>query len=145
MGHLRASQLTPALAAFAVLGVLSLALPMRLPDGGSDRSIADCLTLADSPSHDLAALERCHQLVPTDVELAADLAAEYAKTRPDAAIEIYKKILELDPLYAEVRLRLARLLRDNGDDAGARSQVDAALRIQPNRRALTEFPSATKP
>jgi tetratricopeptide (TPR) repeat protein len=137
---LRESRLTPVLAALVVLTVFWMVLPVSLPDRGAEPSIADCLVLADSPSRDLAALERCHAIVPADVELAADLGAAYeAAGRPGDAIEMYRRIIEQDPLYADVRLRLAQLLRDRGDESGARSQIDAALTIQPNRRMAIEL------
>jgi tetratricopeptide (TPR) repeat protein len=131
--------LTPVLAAGAALGVLWLALPIGLAETGNEPSTADCITLADAPSDNLQTLERCHQIVPNDVELAADLAALYEKGRPADAIALYQQILERDPWYADVRLRLARLLRDHGDPAAAQAQIDAALAVQPNRRALTDF------
>ena len=136
--------MTPVLAAGAALGVLWLALPIGLPATGSEPSTADCLTLADAPSDKLQTLERCHHLVPNDVELAADLAALYEQGRPGDAIALYKQILERDPSYADVRLRLARLLRDHGDPAAAQAQIDAALAVQPNRRALTDFRAGAK-
>ena len=142
MGRLRASQSAPVLAALAVLGVLWIVLPVRLPETGSEPSLADCLTMADSRSQDLAALERCHAIVPADVELSADLGSAYeAARRQDDAIAIYRQVIDLDPLYGDLRLRLAQLLRDRGDTAGARAQIDAALKVQPNRRALTGFQS----
>lgn len=146
MGHLRATPLTPVLAAIAMAGLLWMVLPMQPPVAAGEPSTADCLTLADSPSNDLNALERCHALVPADVELAADLGAAYqAAGRSGEAVAIYRQIIERDPLYAEIRLRLARLLREQGDEPGARSQIDAALLVQPNRRALTEFASGDRP
>lgn len=146
MGRLRESRFAPVLAALAMLGVLWMVLPVRLPQSAGEPSIADCLTLADTQSHDIAALERCHPIVPGDVELSADLAAAYeAARRTDDAIALYQQIVDRDPLYADVRVRLAHLLRAQGDAAGARSQIDAALLIQPNRRELIEFQSGAKP
>jgi tetratricopeptide (TPR) repeat protein len=140
MELLRASQLTTILAAAAALGALWISLPVRLATTSADSSIADCLTLANTPSTDLSALERCHTLVPRDVELTADLAAAYATAqRRDEAIKAYREIIAIDPLYADVRLRLARLLRESGDEAAAQSEIDAALSVQPNRKALIDF------
>ena len=140
MAHLRATPLTPilvALVALVVLGVLRVVLPMPLPAAANERSLADCLMLADTPSSDIASLERCHALVPDDVELTADLAAAYASAgRADDAIGAYGRVLDLDPFYADARERLARLLIAKGDKAAARAQIDAALRVQPNRSAL---------
>ena len=126
--------------------MLWLLLPVRLPEAGDQPSIADCLTLADSPSRDLQTLERCHAIVPADLELAADLGAAYdAAQRPDEAIRAYQRILDSDPYYAEVRRKLARLLQDRGDAAGAQAQIEAASRIQPNRQAPIDRQGGGKP
>jgi tetratricopeptide (TPR) repeat protein len=141
----RESRLT-IFAAAGTLVALWMVLPIRLPAAAAETSIAACLTMADAASSDLAALERCHALVPDDVELSADLAAAYETAkRPADAIAVYKQILTLDPLYADVRLRLATLLRSAGDEAGARVEIDRALVVQPNRRALTDFSAGTRP
>jgi tetratricopeptide (TPR) repeat protein len=146
MRALRESRVTPVLAACGVVTVLWLLLPVRLPQTGNEPSIADCLTLADSPAHDLAALERCHAIVPADLELAGDLGAAYeAAHRPDDAVRIYRKIIEGDPHYAAIRLRLARLLRDRGDLPGARAEFEAAARIQPNRPSVIDSQGDLKP
>jgi len=146
MGPLRAAELTSVLAAAAVLGALWMALPVRLPAGGAGPSSADCLTIADQQTHDLAALERCRAIVPNDVELGADLGMAYeAAGRAGDAAAIYQQILTVDPRYADVRLRLAALLRDRGDHARARAQIDEALRVQPNRKALVDFASGLTP
>jgi len=146
MGTLRESRVTTMLAAAGVLGTLWIVLPLRLPAAPAEQSFAGCLTMADSPSSDLPALERCHALVPNDVELSADLAAAYETAqRPADALAIYQQILKLDPLDADIRLRLARLLRAGGDQAGAKSQIDQALLVQPNRQALIDFAAGAKP
>ena len=77
MNPLRPSQLTKVLAPVGVLGVLWLVLPMPLPAAGAERSFSDCLTMADTPSTDIPSLQRCHDLVPDDVELAVDLGRAY--------------------------------------------------------------------
>lgn len=137
---LRRTELTQVLAAAAVLVTLWLVLPLRLPVTAQESALAECLTMADVPVQDLTALERCHAVVPTDVELSADLATAYeAAGRQADAERVYHQILELDPLYAEVRLRLARLLRDRGDVTAAREQIQQALGVQPNRKVLVDF------
>jgi tetratricopeptide (TPR) repeat protein len=141
MGRLRAS-LTPVLAALAVLAMLWVVLPLPAPTAGGQASLAGCATMANQQSSDVAGLERCHALIPTDIELSADLAAAYtANARPDDAIALYQEILTLDPSYAEVHVRLARLLQSKGDRAAALDHVDQALRIQPNRKLLIDFRS----
>lgn len=134
------------LAAACALGALWVVLSVRMPAAPAETSIAGCLTMADTPSTDLAALEKCHALVPNDVELSADLGAAYeAANRPAEASALYQQILTLDPLYADIRLRLAKLLRAGGDEAGARAQVNQALRVQPNRQALIDFATGARP
>lgn len=134
------------LAAACALGALWVALPVRMPAAPAETSIAGCLTMADTPSTDLAALEQCHALVPNDVELSADLGAAYETAqRPADATALYRSILTLDPLYADIRLRLAKLLRASGDEAGAAAQIEQALRVQPNRRALIDFSAGVRP
>lgn len=143
---MRASELTPIAAAAAVLLTLWLLLPIQLRESAGGPSSIECLTIADQPTTDLAALERCHAVVPADVELSADLGAAYERAaRVDEAIALYRKILTLDPSYADVRLRLARLLRQRGDLDGARAEVAAALRVQPNRKALTDLAAELQP
>ena len=51
----------------------------------------------------------------------------------------YTRALKLDPDYADVRLRLGRLLLARGADAEALKQADMALRVQPNRAALLDL------
>jgi tetratricopeptide (TPR) repeat protein len=142
---LREARLT-ILAAACALGAVWVLMPIRMPAAAAETSIAGCLTMADAPSSDLPALENCHALVPNDVELSADLGAAYeAAKRPADATAIYRQILTLDPLYADVRFRLAKLLRAAGDAAGAAAQIDQALRVQPNRQALIDFAAGARP
>jgi tetratricopeptide (TPR) repeat protein len=132
--------LVPALA----LCLWAAALPVSLSRGASAASDEDCLTLADSPSAPtsdlLAALERCSALYPRDTELLADLGAHYeARGRRSEAESIYRRALGVDPGYAELRLRLGRLLLARGAAADARREAEAALDVQPNRQALLDL------
>jgi tetratricopeptide (TPR) repeat protein len=135
---------TRALTSLAVVGVLSAVLPVRLPAPSDDVSRADCLTLPDAPADPnvdrLAAFERCSALSPTDVELLADLALRYEwRGRRREAESTYRRALAIDPGYAELRLRLGRLLLERGDRAGAAREAEEALKVQPNRRVLLEL------
>jgi Flp pilus assembly protein TadD len=117
-----------------------------LPAAGAERSLSDCLTMADAPATDIASLERCHDLVPDDVELAADLGRAYEKAgRKDDAVAVYRGVIALDPTHADVRIRLAHLLLDHGDRSGAREQVEAALRIQPGRPSFLALAKRLEP
>jgi tetratricopeptide (TPR) repeat protein len=132
------------LAAAAVLCVLWIALPVRLSQSSGGPSIAECSTLADTPAARragiIAALERCSALLPRDTELLADLGGEYeADGRPERAENIYRQAIAIDPGYADLRLRLGRLMLRRGDAGEAQQQAEAALRIQPNRKALIEL------
>jgi len=79
-------------------------------------------------------------LYPSDAELTADLGAEYeAAGRQDDAEAAYRRGVTVDPEYADLRLRLARLLIRRRAFAEARAEAEAALRVQPNRRALVDL------
>jgi len=135
----RVASLLFLLCAFAIF------VPVSLPRGSSAIADADCLTLADDDhvppqANGAAALERCSALYPDDVELLADLGAEYERTRASVAAEaVYRRALAIDPDYAELRLRLGRLLLGRGQADEARRQAERALTIQPNRRALLDL------
>ena len=121
-----------------------LVLPVPLRDAGDGRSTEECLTLADHPAAEgpesIARLEQCSTLVANDVELIADLAAAYERTgRTVDAERAYRRVLDIDPDYADVHARLAELLLARGAGAEARSHAEAALRLQPNRRALIDL------
>lgn len=127
-----------------ILGLFLLALPVSIPTGASRVSDVECLTLSDSPPVarlDLTGiLERCAALYPRDVELLADLGAQYERIGQTTQAEaIYEKALLIDPEYAELRLRLGRLLLQRGARAEARDQAARALRVQPNRQALLDL------
>jgi tetratricopeptide (TPR) repeat protein len=127
------------LAAIAVVFLLIAVLPASMAKPASGVSQQECLTLGDRPvaqGATVAVLEECSALYPDDVELLEHLAAAYQTTDSDRAIRIYTRALELDPSFADLRLRLGRLLLRQGDPAGTLQQVDAALRVQPNRQAL---------
>ena len=128
-------------AAAVVLVVLALALPVKLPSSGGGASSEECLTIADRPlttADAISRLEPCATIVPDDVELLADLGAAYeAAGRSADAERIYHQILTLDDSYADIHVRLARLLLSRRETAAARPHLERALQIQPNRQAIT--------
>jgi Tfp pilus assembly protein PilF len=70
----------------------------------------------------------------------ADLGSAYeAVGRLPQAERIYQQAVTVDPGDADVRLRLGRLMIARGAPAEARLQALAALRAQPNRKALLDL------
>jgi tetratricopeptide (TPR) repeat protein len=135
---------TRVLSSLAVLALLWFALPVKLANSSGGTS-AECLTLPDAPPDPKRAdiipvLERCSALHPIDVELMADLGSVYesAGRLPDAET-IYRRALSIDAGYADVRLRLGRLLLNRGDGPAARREAETALRTQPNRKAALDL------
>lgn len=128
-----------------LLAIVWGSLPVRLHRAGDNGSGARCLTLAEQPrSADRAAeiplLERCVSEVSNDAELIADLGDAYAAGGRNAEAErAYRRALEIDQDFADVHLKLADQLLRKGDPASARPHVEAALRVQPNRRAAEEL------
>ena len=127
------------------LAVVAIALPVRVPDPSAGKPGGECLTLPDTPPdltrRDLIpAYERCSKIDPTDVESMADLGRLYESAgRTTEAEQVYRRALEADPGFADLRLRLGRLLLARGDRAAAREQAQTALVVQPNRRALFDL------
>lgn len=127
-------------AATALLVLCWLTLPVQLQHSALDPSDEMCLTLADEPPSGLASLatlERCTVLLPDDGELLADLGAMYeAGGRLADAEAIYRRLLARDNEYGDLHVRIAKLLRVRGAIDEARAHAEAALRLQPNRRAV---------
>jgi tetratricopeptide (TPR) repeat protein len=135
---------TQILSATALLCVLWIGLPIRLVRLSSAPSGAECLTLSDTSPAGRAgivpALKRCTSLFPSDTELMADLGAEYeAAGSLELAEDIYQKAISIDPGYADLRLRLGRLMLRRGAAGDAQEQAEAALRVQPNRKAVLDL------
>ena len=135
---------TQILATTALLCILWVGLPVRLVRFSSGPSSAECLTLSDSPPAGRAgivpSLKRCTALFPNDTELMADLGAEYESAGSlELAEDIYQKAISIDPGYADLRLRLGRLMLRRGAVGEAQRQAEAALRVQPNRTALLDL------
>jgi protein O-mannosyl-transferase len=137
-------KLSPAVAAALALVGFAVILPVALPRQSAVASDADCLTISDRPpTRDpagRAALERCRTLYPDDAELLADLGDEYdAANDPARAEAAYRRALSVDPAFADVRLRLGRLLLRSGRREDALREAEEALRVQPNRGALIDL------
>lgn len=138
----RAARAWPATAALLVLAGIHAAVPVSLRDAASARTDEACLTRADAPpaAPDLPTLERCAIVLPEDLELQADLGAMYETAGRAAEAEtVYRRALALDAEYADLHLRLARLLRARGAWHDARTHAEAALALQPNRAAVLDL------
>ena len=128
------------LAAVAVLVLCAMTLPASMAGPSSGVSKEDCLVLAERPgSAPLTLLEQCSALYPRDAELLADLGQAHEGHDPARAEAAYLRALAIDPGYADLRLRLARVLLRRGAAPEAITQAEAALRLQPNRRAIVEL------
>lgn len=122
----------------AVLAVLWLALPVTLPRADVHNATAECLSLnTPAASPDVTTLERCRALQPRDTQLLVALGDAYQKAGDDRRAEgAFREVLRVDPGYAEVRLRMARILLAGQRFEAAEVELNAALRVQPNRREL---------
>jgi tetratricopeptide (TPR) repeat protein len=87
---------------------------------------------------DREAIEELHQVIdynPEETEAYRDLARIYRKAqRWDEAVKALSQPLQRDPI-AEDYLLLAEILMAQGKLEDARSQLDAALRLEPENRA----------
>jgi tetratricopeptide (TPR) repeat protein len=72
--------------------------------------------------------------------LFAQLAEEYRKAGNHAdAIRVARRGLEQHPSYPSARLTLGRALLDSGDAAGARAELETALREAPDNILASRF------
>lgn len=136
------------LAPTVLLGAFWFFLPLHLSNPTNAASNDQCLTVSDTEPHNgprmLATLQRCRALYPDDVELLADLGYAYESAGRGADAErVYEEALAVDPAFADLRLRLGRLLLNRGAVQAAREQAELALRVQPNRRAIVDLLQAT--
>jgi tetratricopeptide (TPR) repeat protein len=126
------------------LALFWAALPAPLPRSSAGLLNEQCLTVP-ATSDAIPALERCSALYPHDVELKADLGAAYESADETARAEAtYQLALAIDPAYADLRLRLGRLMLRRGATDDARRQAEAGLRVQPNRQTLRDLLDATR-
>ena len=120
-----------ALPALLLLLAFALVVPRLGERARTAEATLDCSHVA---ADDAAALERCVELRPGDVELMADLGAAYERSsQSNLAEELYRRALTFDPDDGDVRIRLAELLLRKGDAEGARREGTAALAVQPGR------------
>jgi tetratricopeptide (TPR) repeat protein len=129
--------------AVGVLALYCMALPVSLPQSAG-LSSGECLTRADRPPHGSAdaieLLEGCSAQLPTDVELIADIGDGLERAGDLSGAEAaYRRAITIDPDYADMRRRLSVLLLRRGARDEARTEIETALRVQPNRRVLLDL------
>jgi Flp pilus assembly protein TadD len=120
------------LGALTLLGLFLAALRLAPTEGGDTAAVNDC-ELGQVRS--AIALERCHSLLPRDVEIMLDLGTWYeSDAKWERAEAIYRRAAAVDAADAEVRLRLARVLMQRGDAAAAAREADLVLKLRPGSR-----------
>ena len=114
-------------------------------------SFGGCDGLATgSTVDDLAAVDRCLELDPSNASLAIDVARRLdAAGRRVEAERLYQRALDIDPSNSDVHVRAGELLIERGDAQGARREAEAALRWCPNgaagKRLLERVAAARTP
>jgi predicted Zn-dependent protease len=88
----------------------------------------------------LQTLERCADDQPGDVGLLIALGQRYESVnRWVDAERSYRRAVSGDPLDAEARFRLGRVLLQLGNTGGALVEGDAALALQPGNPAILDL------
>jgi uncharacterized protein HemY len=139
---LRADGVPPAATDRLVWSAVLLALFFTLirPLGDRIRPADDARDCDHISPGDTAALGRCIDLRPGDVQLLTDLGNTYeAAGQWDRAEAAYRRALTFDPADGDLRVRLGTVLLRRGDTAGARQEAAAALAVQPNTTAPLEL------
>lgn len=119
-------------------------LPVTLPRPADGSTGDECLKVANQPApadaSRLALLERCRAVISDDAVLLADLGSAYDAAGRDADAErVYRQVLELDPDYADVHLKLAARLLARGATADARAHANRASQLLPNEPSVTRL------
>ncbi len=128
-----------------LLALIWATLPVALHRPGEGATSTECLTAADDAlpvdaASRIPLLERCRAVAANDAQLVADLGAAYeAAGRDGDALRAYRDALAIDPEFADVHLKLSAQLLRQGAAGEARGHIEAALRIQPNRRAALDL------
>jgi tetratricopeptide (TPR) repeat protein len=99
------------------------------------------ITLAELGEYDRAIplLEQVRQDYPLETQTIIYLAqAKAAHDQPQAAIELYRQAIDIDPDAAKAHELLGLLLLKQGDIAGAISHLETALQIDPDNQQLQQ-------
>src|SRR4051794_27700919 len=95
-------------AALGVLTLFTFCLPLSIIPADSASSLAHCRELlkgrARADGVRLTPVETSTRLDPADTEVMAELGLMYELRAADRAESIYRRVLAIDPGYADVRL-----------------------------------------
>jgi cytochrome c-type biogenesis protein CcmH/NrfG len=110
-------------------------------DGGPVAANAECEQWRAQPgTGDIAALEGCLALEPSNAALLVDAGRAYQSAgRVNDAERLYRRALTLDVSNSDLHVQLGELMLGRGDVQGARLEGAAALRWRPNSLAATRL------
>jgi tetratricopeptide (TPR) repeat protein len=98
------------------------------------RLLAKALTAAGQLAEAVQVLEEAHAAAPDDLELMFALASEYLRLKKvEAAQPLFARILKERPL-AQTLILIGRTYRDFSEYGRARTELHAALRMDPTAR-----------
>jgi tetratricopeptide (TPR) repeat protein len=101
-----------------------------IPSGGKKHAADKPMTLAE--------LEKAHDKDPNDADVAARLADQYSRRKRSAdARRLVEQVLEKKPGHALASIVKVRLLTLAGDEDGARTVLDEAVKANPEDPRLT--------
>jgi Flp pilus assembly protein TadD len=118
-----------------VVFVAALAADGGGPADGSVAAAAAC----DASGADVRGLEACIALHPSDIEAMMDLAGLVAAADAPRAEGLYRRALAVDPMDAEVHVRLAALMLERGRHESAVEHAERALALRPNSSIVTDL------
>ncbi len=113
------------------VGILSRLRRRDPNDVQTRRLLAQALSVAGQPDQALAELAAVRAAHPQDLELAFALASAYLQQKHvDEAARLFGEIVRARPL-PQTHLLIGRVYRDQGEYARARSELRAALALDP--------------
>jgi predicted Zn-dependent protease len=88
----------------------------------------------------LTMAQKAKQQAPNSLEVSDTLGWIYIKKNlPDEALRIYRDIVKKNPQNPIFRLHLAQAMFQKGDRPGARQELNAALKFNPNKTTETQI------
>ena len=115
----------------ALVAVSAVAAADRVP-AVSARADERAVLCEVEPPREAAGLEQCLQWSPRDVESILDLASRHeAEGRVDEALQLYRRVVALDPIDADARVRLAAALLASGQPEASRAEAARAVNLRP--------------